>query len=306
MLRCSSFRRLTVAVAILSFFGTRSSAVTEPRPDPVRLGFYEWMSVARIVIAADVVADDGPYVQAIARSAIKGDLAADAVVLVDLHRANRDREMGTSRLELTRGRAYLLLLQSSTRGRKEPFPVFDLVRGTSGAKALPIEGRVATIDAVARLADVQKRNNDDLLWATLPGFLEDPNPVLVDAALDLYVKFRRETATLAPVVQPLLGHPRPDFRRRAALLLGRVLARSGPAEIPERSEIVAALTGRARRDDDAEVRREATSALASLPDAGVDETLRTIARDDRDRDVRFEAEKSLFERSQGPARKRSD
>jgi hypothetical protein len=43
-----------------------------------------------------------------------------------------------------------------------------------------------------------------------------------------------------------------------------------------------------------------------LPDAGIDETLRAIARDDPDQDVRFEAEKSLFERSQTAAHERSD
>ncbi len=301
-----SLRGVTVAAAVLSLARTQAGAVTVPPPDPIRLGLYEWMSVAPIVIAADVVADDGRYVQAIARSAIKGGLAAGAVVLVDLRQANRDRDVGTPRLDLGSGREYLLLLKSSMGGRSEPYPVFNLVRGTRGAKALPAEGRAATIDAIARLAEVQERNNDGVLWARLAEFLEDQNPMLVDAALELYVKFRREAVTLIPVVQPLLAHPRPDFRRRAALLLGRVLARAGPAEIPVRQSIVAALMGRARRDDDAAVRREATSALAALPDAGVEETLRAIARDDVDRDVRFEAEKSLFERSQGPARERSD
>ncbi len=130
--------------------------------------------------------------------------------------------------------------------------------------------------------------------------------MLVDAALDLYVKFRRESVALVPVVQPLLEHPRPDFRRRAALLLGHVLVRAAASAVPERPRLVAELTGRARRDDDVTVRREATSALAALPDAGIDETLRVIARDDPDQNVRFEAEKSIFERSQAAAPKRSD
>jgi hypothetical protein len=69
----------------------------------------------------------------------------------------------------------------------------------------------------------------------LPEFLQDDNPVLVDAALDLYVKFRRESTGLAPFVEPLLDHPRPDFRRRAALVLGRLLARAGPPTFPSAS-----------------------------------------------------------------------
>ena len=86
-----------------------------------------------------------------------------------------------------------------------------------------------------------------------------------------------------------------------------MLSRIGSAVLPERSEVVAALTGRARRDEDAGVRREATAALAALPDAGIDETLRAIAQDDPDQDVRFEAEKSVFIRRQAAAPpKRSD
>ena len=90
------------------------------------------------------------------------------------------------------------------------------------------------------------------------------------------------------------------------MLLGRVLVRPGAEALPERSSLVGALTGRARRDDDTAVRRAATAALAALPDHGNDETLRTIARDDPDQDVRYEAEKSLLERSQKAGAKRTD
>ena len=85
-----------------------------------------------------------------------------------------------------------------------------------------------------------------------------------------------------------------------------MLSREGSNAVPGRSEFVAALAGRARRDDEASVRREATAALASLRDSGIDETLRAIARDDPDQDVRFEAERSVFERAQAAAPKRSD
>jgi hypothetical protein len=295
-----------VAAAILVTASGRVGAVTEPPPEPTHLGLYEWMATAPIVIAADVVADDGRFVRAVTRRAIKGDFASESVELVDLRRANRDREMGTAALDLTKGRGYLLLLKPSPRGKKEPFPVFDLVRGVKGARELPAEGSGATIEAAGRRAGVQERNDDTFLWESLPEFLEDPNPVLVDAALDLYVKFHRESVALLPVLAPLLHHPRPDIRRRAALVLGRALERKGASDAPERSEIVAELIGRARRDDDASVRREATLALAALPDPGIDETLRAIARDDPDQDVRFEAEKSVFERSQGEADRRSD
>jgi len=306
MFRRVPLRRLIGLALVFGFAGRDPRAVTEPPPDPIRLGLYEWMAVAPNVIVADIVADDGRFVVASVRAALKGELTPGSVALVDVKQANRDRDERTPATELTKGRAYLLLLKTSSKGKREPHPVFDLVRAAAGTRALPPEGSEAIVDASTRLAELQARNDDGLLWATLPEFLQDANPVLVDAALELYVKFRRETAALAPVIQPLLEHPRPDFRRRAALVLGRLLVRSGATAVPERAEIVAELTGRARRDDDASVRREATSALAALPDAGIDESLRTIARDDPDQDVRFEAEKSLFARAQASAPKRPD
>jgi hypothetical protein len=301
-----SLRVLTRVAAVLILGSGSARAVTEPPPEPQHLGLYEWMATAPFVIAAEIVADDGRFVRVVSRSAIKGELTVNAVALVDQRQANRDRDVGTPALDLTKGKSYLLLLTASPRGKKEPFPVFDLVRGVRGARPLPVEGSAATIDAASRLAALQQRNNDDVLWATLPDFLEDQNPLLIDAALDLYVKFHRESVALIPVLSPLLQSPRPDVRRRAALVLGRVLQRTGATDAPDRPEAIAELTGRARRDDDVGVRREATLALASLPDAGINETLRAIARDDPDQDVRFEAEKSVFARSQGTAGKRSD
>ena len=286
--------------------GLATFAVTEPPPEPVSLGLYDWMATAPVVVAADIVADDLKFVKAVVRDTFRGFLEPGTYLLVDTRRANRDRETGTPAIDLQKGRGYLLLLQPSTRGKTEPHPVFDLVRGVRGAKPLPSEGSAATTAAVAQLAKIQERESDAFLWASLPGFLEDDNPILVDAALDLYVKFRRETVTLIPVIAPLLEHPRPDVRRRATVILGRILERPDALALPERRVVIAELTGRARRDEDLDVRRFATAGLAALSDPGIDETLRAISRDDPDQNVRFEAEKALFERSQGPARKRFD
>ena len=292
-------------MAAAGLFG-RLEAVSEPPPDPKKLGLYEWMGTAPIVIAADILADDGKFVQALAKTPIKGGMADHATVLVDVRRANRDREPGVAALHLVKGRAYVLLLAPSGRGKKEAYQVYDLVRGIRGSKELPAEGSAAMVSALLRLAEIQERGNDAYLWASLPDLLQDVNPVLIDAALDLYVKFRREAMALVPVLQPLLEHPRPDVRSRAVLLLGRILARAGATDLPERPELIAELTGRARRDDDPAARREAVTALAPLPDSGIDETLGTIAHDDPDQNVRFEAAKAAFQRAETQRTKRSD
>lgn len=306
--RVSAFVRSRVAVAVLiaAWASGVALAVTEPPPDPIRLGLYEWMGTAPIVVAADVVTDDGKYVQAITRTPIKGGLVAGDTVLIDLRRVNRDREVGVRPLDLAKGHAYLLLLGPSGRGAKEPHPVYDLVRGLAGARELPTEGAAAVVDAASRLARIQERKNDAILWSSVRELLDDPNPVLVDAALELVVKFRRESADLVPVVTPLLESPRPDIRRRAVLIVGRILTKPGTDSLPERGSLIGEMTGRARRDEDPTVRQTATAALAVLPDAGIDETLRTIGQDDPDQNVRFEAEKALYERKENAALRRSD
>jgi hypothetical protein len=289
-------RALTFGAAA-ALIATSARAVIEPPPDPIKLGLYEWMGPAPIVVAADVVADDGKFVQASVATPIKGGVAAGSQLLVDLKGTNRDREEGTPALKLDKGHAYLVLLKPSGRGKNEPYPVFDLVRGIRGARALPPEGREAAVDAAARLGGIQERKSDELLWAALPALLEDANPQIVDASLELYVKFSRETVAEIPRLLPLLESPRPTVREQAVLLLGRILARAKPADVPDRPLIVGEITGRARRDEETPVRRAATAALAALADDGIDETLRTVSRDDPDQDVRFEAEKALYERS---------
>ncbi|HEX4825611.1 MAG TPA: HEAT repeat domain-containing protein [Candidatus Polarisedimenticolaceae bacterium] len=287
---------IAVVLAAGALAATRAGAVTEPPPDPIRLGLYEWMAVAPIVVAADVLVDDGKYIQAMTREPIKGAVPARTTLYVDLKRANRDRAVGVKALDLARGRGYLLLLEAAPQKASAPSPLYDLVRGISGAREIPKEAPGPLLEAAAKLADIQERKTDSLLWSSVPEFLEDPNPVLVDAALELVVKFRKETLDLLPSLTPLLESPRPDVRQRAVVLIGRVLVRQGAEAVPERSTIVAEITGRARRDDDVEVRRAATAAISTLADAGVDETLKTISHDDPDQNVRFEAEKALYER----------
>jgi hypothetical protein len=280
-------------------------AVTEPPPDPIKRGLYEWMGLAPIVVAGDVVSDDGKFTQVVVRETIKGGTPPGTTLLIDVRGANRDRDPGVKSLKFDRTVGYLILLRTGPRSA-DSRQVFELVRGTQGVRPLPAEGRPATLDAARRLAALQERHDDEVLWNTLPSFLEDDNPVLVDATLDMFVKFRRGDGTMVPILEPLLDHPTPDVRERTIVLLGRILARAGPADIAERSVVVGEITSRARRDDDARVRRTATSALAALPDGGVDETLKAIARDDPDQDVRFEAERAVYERGQKSAGTKSD
>src|SRR5262245_31746480 len=194
-------RFATAAAVLLAVFGVAGTAlaVTEPPPDPIRRGLYEWMGLAPIVVAGDVVSDDGKFTQVVVREAIKGVAEPGTTLLIDVRGANRDRDPGVKPLKFDRAVGYLLLLRTAPRASGPTRQVFELVRGVQGARPIPAEGRPATLDAARKLAALQERRDDELLWSSLPGFLEDDNPVLVDATLDLFVKFRRGDAALVPL-----------------------------------------------------------------------------------------------------------
>jgi HEAT repeat protein len=266
----TSFSHLAIVAALAAGTPGDVRAVSEPRPEPIRLGLYEWNGDRadrdrREHRRGRRQARSRPVVL----SPIKGGLAVGAVILIDQRQANRDREFGVGGARPHEGQGVPLAVealdatQEYRRRRSTTSCVASAARGCFRSK-----GGAATIAAAARLAEVQERRSDEFVWETLPDFLQDENPVLVDEALDLYVKFRRERVALVPVVQPLLEHPRPDVRRRAAILLGRVLVRAEAGQVAERPEVVAELMGRARRDDDVAVRREATSALAAVAGCG--------------------------------------
>ena len=97
MRRWISIGRIATALALALGGGGHAGAVTEPPPDPVRLGLYEWMAVVPTVVAGEIIGDDGKLVVAVATTPIKGDIGKGAAIKIDLREANRDRDPGTPR-----------------------------------------------------------------------------------------------------------------------------------------------------------------------------------------------------------------
>ncbi|NIS35732.1 MAG: hypothetical protein GWN73_35300, partial [Actinobacteria bacterium] len=52
--------------------------------------------------------------------------------------------------------------------------------------------------------------------------LEETNPILVDVALEQFLKFHRGDPETLLSVGPLLDHPQEDIRLHAARLIGQV------------------------------------------------------------------------------------
>ena len=282
-------RRRTVARTWLALVLAATSGVF------ARSNLYEWIAIAPVVAAGTVEHDDGRHVAVRLTRVFRGNAVDGELVRVDLKRANREREESRDALRLEASKRYLLLLKRDSRRTGEAPPLFELVRGIVGARPLPEEGEAPWIDAVARFADVQALHDEFASWREFRGMLEGTNPVLVETALDLFVKFRRGTPDLVPILVPLFDHPRPDVRTRTARLVAQI------AEVPGGADALAAtgtwqtLFGRARSDPSPDVRAAAARAIGAIPGTASSEVLREIARSDPEQSVRYEAEKILYE-----------
>ena len=272
-----------------------------------RSNLYEWIATAPVLVVGPVRRDDTRYLELEVKRSFRGRVQAGSILRVDLKHANREREVGHPPLEMERGKIYLVLLRPAPGVSKRGPPVYRLVRGCDGASTIPAETEEAWLDATTRLAEIQDRKDELSAWRSFARMLEETNPILVETALELFLKFRRGDASLLPAVRPLLDHPRHDFRERAAQLLGQVIVRSHDEPLPDLEEIQSELIAHARRDDSTDVRVAATRSLGSLQNQGIEEVLSEIAREDPDQSVRYEAERVLFERrttSPAPGRRK--
>jgi hypothetical protein len=221
-------------------------------------------------------------------------------VRVNLRDANRDRDRELHRfaLKLTQEEAYLLLLSPRAVKARDALPTFDLARGIGGVRELPAEGREALLGAVRRFVEVQDLDDDRLVWRELAGMLEETHPILVQTALDQFLKFHRGELEHLASLRPLLDHPSHQLRERAARVIGQIVLERRGAEIPDGRLLRNELVARARRDGQVSVRMAATEALGAFEGDAVVAILREIADDDPDQDVRYAAEKAVYDRMQ--------
>lgn len=269
-----------------------------PAVSAASLDLYEWSAVAPLVVSAQVVGESGRYVEVRVERALRGPLTSGSVVAVDLRTANRLRSMDVDphALRLEPGRSYVLLLEgrSLDKGRA----AYSLVRGVRGSLELPAEGDAVTLATLERVIAIQELHDEQLKWQQMTALLQDTNWLTLQTALDQFLKFRRGSAELLPVLAVLLDHPRPELRRRTALLAADVLrAAAGSDEGEERAKLRSALVARARRDEAVPVRVAATQALAGFVDDAADTVLREIATQDPEQEVRYAAVCILHDRA---------
>ena len=259
---------------------------------------YEWLALAPVVAAGENLGTYGKYAEFRVDSFLRGEGVSRSVIRVHVRRANRDRnrQVDKEALRFNKGLSYLLLLTPAATRRPDAPPTFELVRGARGAREIPPEGGDTYLDAVRRFIRIQDLNDDLLTWREMSAMIEDTNPVLMRTALDQYLKFQRGDSRQLGSLRPLLDHPSPLMRERAALLIGQILERNGTEPIPHAPVLQSELVAKARRDSAGSVRVAATRALNGFGGRTVVEILEEIARADPDQSVRYTAERLIYER----------
>jgi len=262
------------------------------------LNLYDWCAVAPIIVDGEVSFEDGKWVAVRAGRVFRGDVAAGAELYVNLRRANRQRNLNADpkALRVEPGLRYVWLLEEEPSEERKGGPAYRLVRGVRGARELPPEGAARVLEALAEFVAIQDLASDALTWQRFGELLEDRNPVLIETALDAFLRFRRGVPELLPSLSPLLDHPQAEIRAAAARLVAQILEIHGTEGLPDEDSLRAAVFASARRDPAPEVRVAAVQAADRFDGRPAVALLEEVAAEDPEQEVRYAAERLLYER----------
>jgi hypothetical protein len=285
--------RSVILAAVLSL-GIPSTAEADS------LNLFDWTAIAPEIVVIRVLGGEGKLMRVRVERTLRGSIEEGSEILVDERHANKTRLDTQPTLKLAREDGpVVLLLERSTRKNAKNKPVYLLVRGVDGARALPLEGAEAMVDALEALLRIQAIDDYDLQWQQFALLLESTNnPVVIETILDSYEKFRRGDAELLLIVEILLDHPRPPIRAKAAKVIGIVARRLAVEDAEALRELQPELMALARRDPSVEVRVAATEALGLMDPALTDGVLEEIADEDPEQLVRYTARKILLARQE--------
>lgn len=291
-----------------------ATAVLQQPSHAAEMNLFEWIAVAPVVVSGRTPGEDGKTTDIHVERVFRGKVLEGDVLSVQLRMANRDRDrlLDPKPLRLLPGKSYVVLLEEAPERKKDGGPLYRVVRGVRGARELPAEGAGPVIAALERFVSIQDSRSEAVIWRDLGFMLEEGDPVLLDTALQQFLKFRRGEPKLLLSLRPILDHPGPELRAKACRLIGRIVLRHADDVIPEESALRAELIARARRDEAVPVRVAATEALEGFGGEGILEVLDRIAAEDPEQSVRYAAELVLLrlrgadEEEPAPTRAASD
>jgi hypothetical protein len=284
--------------------GLAAAVITQARAELIQLTLYEKPAQSDLVVRGKVVRGDLRLAEVAVDEVLKGKYERPTLFVV-FRLDNFTRKNWEEKVLFQNGESVLLFLKPFEKESGErPFADrFSLVRGVQGKVDLPAEGSEAILDATRRFVRVQAQTDIDQSRRELVAFLRDPNPLVVEAALQEVQRLRLGREAGVPDLLKLLAHPSPEFRQGALRILGQALDHrtNGGPPLPNEDHVVGLILGRAREDEADEVRVAAVRALEARGKRDVVAVLEQIARTDPRQMVRFEAGLAAYELKRIPA-----
>jgi hypothetical protein len=295
--------RATKGIVLVALFVAGLCLARGDMRDSEPLNLFQRTARATLVVHVRVRAGALKYAQVDVIRALKGEPPARSLRIA-FRDYNLHRPQGGEPLVFPDGEEEILFLvpygpvPRSQRKRAKNVDLFELMLGPQGRITVPAEGSAAFVDAIGRLAGIASLDPASQV-ESLRNLLDDPNPDLIESALDEILRLRAATPALYPRLGRLIRNPSPSLRARSLRLVTLLFGGTGSAleedPLDLARETLALVRERARNDPDEPVRVQAVLALAAWRDRHeVAGDLQAIARQDRSQLVRFEAERALL------------
>ena len=216
-------------------------------------------------------------------------------LMVAFRHLNGTRRRWEKRLVFPNGEFVVLFLR---RGRlpKSNLVVFEPVRRQYGKMTLPPEGTAGLLEAIRTFAAVADSPTGEH-WERLRELLVDDNPLVVETVLKQFEKHHLATQKEATPLLRILRQAGDRQREQAARILGQLLSdiRNRGEQLIREKDVINLLITSARNDPSVAIRIWAVRTLQDWASPPAVKALELIAESDPSQDVRFEAERCLFE-----------
>lgn len=280
-------------VALLSLLASFSSSLTAGE----KQNLYERAAQAKLIVLGTIVEDDSKYAVVHIEETLKGKSASD-VIQVSFRIENFERKPGEEKITFKSGERVILFLEPVKKSSgKLKENTFALVGRSEGKIASSAESLVALVEAIKRFVRIQSLDSQLQIWEEQKKLLAEKNRFMVEAGFQEVIKFRTVRSDMIPRLLEFVRGEHPSFRSYSLILLKQLFEEEarGREKIEGREEVIRELVQRARGDEDSSVRVEAVRALAEAGTEDQRELLEAISNSDASQEVRYEAQKALYE-----------
>lgn len=259
---------------------------------------YEKVAFSPLVVHGTTISDDAKYAEIHVLEVLKGTFQGE-MFHVSFRIENFERQRGEEKIIFDRGEEAILLLEPvlDRASRIKDDSLFRLIGGAEGKIELSPESGQPLIDAAKRFIEIQSLDSQNKIWKEHKKLLQEKNRFLIQAGFQEIIKFRIADWLLIPTLLPFLIGYDVEFQIHTAKIMTQLFQdeRKAEEEKEGREEVIRSLIQRARGDRDPRVRVEAIRALSAAGAEDYQDIFKTISEHDESQDVRYEAQKVLYE-----------